>query len=244
MARRPLSLVALLGAAHGAGCVSPPDAAPGTTAASLEPLAPLEQRLLAARTVRIRARVASGGPVASHFEGTLVLGEGQRARLDMQGDLGSRPTDLSLVCDGTTMRGGSKEHPFELPAPPALRETLVVTFVRMGLLHDLALLAEGRAPAHVDGTVRSWIEAAGVRSAAGEPVRGQPTTEWTWQLVVHGGSTSEEHVWMDASTVLPARRRLVVHFPEGDMPVGEEYEEVTLDAPVDPAVFAVVTGAP
>jgi hypothetical protein len=224
-------LVNFLGA-----CSSPP---PPKTAVTSDPLAALEQRLMSARTIRIRLRVASGGSVASHFGGTVVVGEGQRVRLDLQGDMGARPTDLHLLCDGKTMRGGSKEHPFEFDAPPALREGLVIAFVRMGLLHDLALLSEGQPPGHIDGTVRSWIQAAGVAHAPGEPVRGVATEHWTWALVVQGGSKAEEDVWTDASTGLPVRRRIVVHFPEGDMQAGEEYEEVTLDAPVDDATFAM-----
>jgi hypothetical protein len=222
-------------------CAVAPTPRPAATGASSpdDAIAALEQRLLMAHTVRIRMRVASGGSAASHFEGTLVLGEGQRARLDLQGDLGSRPTDLRLTCDGQTMRGGSKEHGFDLPAPPGLREGLVIAFVRMGLLHDLSLLAEGRPPAHVDGTVRSWITAVAAARSPGEAIRGSATDHWTWALVVQGGSKAEEDVWTDARTGLPVRRRMVVHFPEGDMQVGEEYEDVTLDAPVDDAMFAL-----
>jgi len=217
---------------------SPPPASPGAD----EPLASVEQRLLAARTIRVRLRVASDGAIASHYEGTLVLGEGQRARLDLQGDVGARPTDLHLVCDGKTMRGGTKDHAFEFLAPPALREGLVIAFVRMGLLHDFALLSEGRPPAHIDGTVRSWITTAAAVHSPGETIRGGATEHWTWALVVQGGSKAEEDVWVDARTGLPVRRRVVVHFPEGDMQVGEEYEEVTIDAPVDDATFTVPPG--
>ena len=209
MRRVALALVAgVVGA-----CASPPPRAPAPD----DPLAALEQRLLSARTLRIRMRVASGGSVASHFEGTLVLGEGQRARIEMQGDMGARATDLRLVCDGKTMRGGSREHPFEFDAPPALREGLVIAFVRMGLLHDLSLLSEGRPPAHLDGTVRSWVQAVGVLHSPGEPVRGAATEHWTWALQVNGGSKADVDLWTDAHTGLPVRRRVVVHFPEGDM---------------------------
>jgi outer membrane lipoprotein-sorting protein len=226
------------------GSAAPAPAPPVAPPASDEALAPLEQRLMAARTLRIRMRVASGGSIASHYEGTLVLGEGQRTRLDLTGDMGSRPSDLSLVCDGKTMRGGSKEQHFEFPAPPALREGLVIAFVRMGLLHDLALLSEGRPPAHIDGTVRTWITTAATVHSPGESIRGGATEHWTFSLVVQGGSKAEEDVWTDARTGLPVRRRVVVHFPEGDMQVGEEYEEVTIDAPVDDSTFTVSPSAP
>src|SRR5271165_4507533 len=162
----------------------------------------------------------------------------------MVGDLGSRPSDLRLVSDGKTMRGGSKEHPFDLEAAPAMREGLVIAFVRMGLLHDVALLSEGRPPAHVDGTVRSWIQAVGPRRLPGDVVRGAATEHWAWDLSVAGGSKAEEDVWVDASTGLPVKRRVLVHFPEGDMQVGEEYEEVTLDAPVDEGTFTLAGGLP
>jgi hypothetical protein len=241
------AIAAALVALSAAGCAprrageAPGSAARTTAGAGVErgartDLDPIEARLLAAKSLRIKARIVSGGGVSSHFEGNVVAGAGQRMHWEFQGDLGARASDVRLVCDGKKMRGGSREQPFEFDAPPALREGTVITFVRMGLLHDVALLAEGRPPAHIDGTVRSWVTATKVMHAPGEPVRGAATERYTWVLAVEGGSPADVELWTDALTGLPVRRRMLVHFPEGDMQVAEEYD-VTPDAPVDDAAF-------
>jgi hypothetical protein len=204
------------------------------------PLASLEQRLLSAHSFHIRARLASGGRIESHFEGTLVAGEGQRMHLALEGSFGGRDASAQLVCDGSKMRGGSREQPFTFDAPPALREGVVVGFVRMGLLHNVAGLANGKPPDHVDGKARLWLDVVGADHGPGETVRGAATERWTWALYADHKRAADETLWLDAQTGLPLRRRVTVHFAEGDMDVGEEYDEFAIDEPEDDETFRVV----
>jgi len=77
--------------------MSPPAPAPSPSSAAAGPFGALEKRLLAAKTLRVHARVVSG----------------------------ARPSDVRVVCDGVEMHGGSREHAFDFDAPPALREGIV-----------------------------------------------------------------------------------------------------------------------
>ena len=235
-----LSATALLAVACGSSS-PPPATAPAPAQASGPPasLEALEQRLLAAHSLRIHARLASGGRIESSFEGTLVAGAGEHVRMDFQGSLGARPSDVRLVCDGAKMHGGSREHAFDFDAPPALREGLVVTWVRMGLLHDVARLSAGSPPEHVDGTAAKWLRVELATRAPDEPIRGAPTERWSYLLYVDDKRVAEGDLWTDGKTGLPVRRRLTVHFPEGDMQAGEEYEQVEVDGAVDDATFVV-----
>jgi hypothetical protein len=217
--------------------------APAPESASAPESAPalraLESRLLSARTFRIRARLASSGRIQSNFEGSLVAGDGPRVRVAFEGAFGGRDASARLVCDGRKMRGGNREQTSEFDAPPALREGFVVAFVRMGLLHEVAMLAMGEMPDVFDGKEPQRLEVVGATHDAGEPVRGAPTERWSWALLVDHRKTADEQLWLDARTGLPLRRRVTVHFSEGDMDAGEEYDEVTLDAPVDETTFAL-----
>jgi hypothetical protein len=228
--------------APAAAPVAPSTPAPTTTAA-LAPataLDALEQRLIAAPSFRIRARLASSGRIQSHFDGTVAAGPGSRMRFALQGAFGNRDADALFTCDGRRMRGGHQGgHPLDLDAAPGLREGVVVGFVRMGLLHDVARLATGKPPDYIDGSARSHLTIVGAVRSPGEVVRGAPTEQWDYALQVDGKRTSDVTVWLDARSGLPVRRRVVVHFPEGDMDVGEEYDELVVDGPVPEETFRI-----
>ncbi|MGH7296308.1 MAG: hypothetical protein ACRELB_15315, partial [Polyangiaceae bacterium] len=200
----------------------------------------LEQRMASARTVRMRARLATSGRIESHFEGTLLAASGGRVRLAMQGALGGKDVDVLFTCDGKHMRGGSPGHTFDFDAPPALREGLAVAFTRMGLTHQLARLSGGKPPEYLDGSARDHLAIVGATHAPGDALKGAPTEQWTWALFVDHARAADETLWLDDRTGAPVRRRVVVHFPEGDMSVGEEYDEVVFDQPVPDDSFAIV----
>ena len=187
----------------------------------------------------MRVRMASGGRIESHFDGTIVAGPDGKMRLALQGAFGGKDVDALLVCDGRTMRGGTSGQRFELDAAPGLRQGMVVGFVRMGLMHDAARLASGRMPDYVDGSAGAHLAVVGASHAAGEEMRGHATELWSFALYVDHEHAADEMLWLDASTGLPVRRRVVVHLPEGDMDDGEEYDEFAVGEEEDPATFVV-----
>lgn len=216
-----------------------PATAPTPATAPASALDALEQRLIAAPSFRVHARLASSGRIQSHFDGTVVAGAGARMRFALQGAFGGRDADALFTCDGARMRGGNRGQPFDLDAAPGLREGVVVGFVRRGLLHDVARLASGKTPDTIDGSARRHLEVVGATHAPGEPIRGAATEQWTWALYVDHVHGADETLWLDARTGLPLRRRVVVHFPEGDMDVGEEYDEVDVGGPVADDAFRI-----
>lgn len=187
----------------------------------------------------MKARLATSGRIQSHFEGTVDAGAERRMRFVFQGAFGGKDADVLFVCDGARMRGGAKGAAIDMDAAPGMREGVALAFVRMGLTHELARLASGKTPDYIDGSVRQHLEAVGPASAPGETVHGVATEQWTWALYVDHKNSADETLWLDTKTGLPVRRRVVVHFPEGDMEVGEEYDEFTVDAPVAPETFAI-----
>jgi hypothetical protein len=221
-------------------CGSAP-ASPATAAvpAQSDALSALEARLLSAPTFRIRARLATSGRITSHFEGSVVAGDGQRIRLAMAGSLGNRDVTARWMSDGARMVGGSREASFDFDAPRALRDGLVVSFVRMGLTHQVAVLSSGKPPEYLDGRARDHLGVVGVVHGPGGSDLGVETELWTWTLVVDGKPSADEHLWLDPRTGLPLRRRLTVHFAEGDMDVAEDYDTITVDEPEPDASFAL-----
>jgi len=217
---------------------SAPAASPVGAAPAASALDRLEQRLLAAKTFRVHVRTASSGRIESHFEGTIVAGPDRRAQIAVQGALGNRDLSALFVSDGNHMHGGTPGSLFDLDTGPALREGLVLELVWRGILHDFALLSGGHPPDSLDGKGRQHLEVVGLARAPDEAIHGIPVETWTWELFVDHARAADESLSLDGRTGLPLRRRGTVHFPEGDMTFGEDYE-VAVDEPEDAATFRI-----
>lgn len=189
----------------------------------------LESRLLRAKTAHLRADVTSEGAVNSAVSVELFLGEGQRARLDVKGTFEGRPVTARFVSDGKSMQVRGKP---AVPAAAEVRDALVIGFVRMGILHNAAMLIGGQAPDHAAGGAHAWVKAERARA-------GTPATEITFDVVVRTEVMGEAVLILD-ETAAPVERRQLIHFEEGDMKVSERYPLFELDAPVDEARFAVL----
>jgi len=224
--------------------VEEPPAEAGPEVPAGEALTALEERLLGASSLRIRASITSEGAVASSLEGTLLLADPDRASLDFEGTFEGEAASPHLISDGSILRGGQQHEPFAEAVPDHLHEGLLIGLTRMGLLHNLATLCGGEAPDHTDGTVREWV--TWVDAAYGEPeevggVRARPIT---FVVTVDGEPRAEAALWFDETTGLPVERWQTVRFDEGEMRVVERYESFELDVEVEPAEFDVMSGLP
>jgi hypothetical protein len=163
-------------------------------------------------------------------------------RFLLDGSFGNKDVTARLVSDGAKMHGGSSEKAFDFDTPPGLREGIVIALVRMGITHEVAMLSTGDPPDFLDGHARERIQAVGPTHEPGPPLRGTPTEHYTWLLYIDHERKGEEEVWLDAKSGMLVQRRVVVHFPEGDMNVSEDYDEMVTGEPEDAATFALPTG--
>jgi hypothetical protein len=235
-----LGCAALLAACGGEatprGPATGPTAAPATSPPS--GLDALEARLQRATSIRIHAVLGSDGALQTRLSGDEVLASNNRVRVVFDGTVGGRQVAARLFSDGSTMRGGDLHAPFRFDTPPSLRDGLEVVLLRMGMLHNVERLSRSQPPEGIDGKARTWLTNTNFDHQAGEPIRGAATERYTFMLSMDRKRGAADVVlWLDSSTSLPVRRDLVVHFPEGDMRVREEYLSFVLDGPVDDAEF-------
>lgn len=181
----------------------------------------LEEHLLKRPSSHIAFRIRSEGAFAAELTGELQLTREGGASIDARGTFGADPVQLSLRAADGRMTGGNAGRSFDQPAPPALREALVVGMLRMGILHNLARLVGGAPPDRADGGVRTWLE---VRDVAWLP---RDTTAarrgMSYDLFVAGEPAGAGVLWVDGRG-RPVARQLTVRFPQGEMRVHEEYE--------------------
>jgi hypothetical protein len=194
----------------------------------------LEDRLLHARRIAIKARLKSTGAFNTEFVGHLNItqdsarGIDGRVHMDFDGMLDATPADVLLIADGRGMgmndRGGLK-------TPPQLIPALVRGLVRMGLLHNVARGATGETPDHGDGAqeLTAWLTVDSFSFGPEETVGGRKMRQVNYRLLVDNQPQAEATLWIAADTGLPVQRRMTVHFDKGDMHVTESYGHFDVD---------------
>jgi len=221
----PLLVLALVAiACGGTDAVRAPapaePAAPAETVAQ-EPaaaeLARLEDRLAGAAAIEITAHITAQGLIQAELDGTLLVDDDDTL-LGFEGTFRDAEVELSLQSNGRVMTGGNRDLTFSQDAPPALQEGLVIGLTRMGLLHNLAVLASGNPPQGTYGGVRDWVTVRDV-------VRNDDHLEL--EIDVDGKPSASAKLWLDPATGLPARREQTVRFEAGEMRVVEVYETFT-----------------
>jgi len=192
-------------------------------------LAALESRLMDAGRVEVKFDVRAVGAVQAALTGSATIGPGNDARIGADGQFAGAPAAITLSANAETMSGGNGDMQFETDIAPALREGLVIGLVRMGLLHNLAVLSGGAPPDRIDGTIREWVTYRDVTVGPGDDIGGVATRRFQFTVVVGGEPAAIADLWVDAGTGLPVRRVQVVNFAEGEMRVLEQYPRFAVD---------------
>ena len=214
-----MRVLLLVMAALGAGCATTPsDRDDPRARAAFETI---EQTMLDATVLRADYAITSEGAFSAQLDGDLVAQKPGRAALSADGMFAGTDVALRLAADGERLRGSSGTQGFDEPAPPALLEGLVVGLLRMGVLHNLAMLSGGAPPDRTDGTVRDWVVPHSFAFAPGDAGEGAAIS---FALEVAGAPAGEVVLHYDPATNLPLRREQVVRFETGDMRVTERYE--------------------
>jgi hypothetical protein len=168
--------------------------------------------------------------------GTLRV-EGNAVSLAFEGALAAQPVTLHLATAGGRLTGGHAGgvSDFDVAAPPALGEAVIVGFLGLGALPGLVRLSAGQPPDHLDGGVRARVHTT--RHAWGEPAElgGRPARPLWFAVVVDGQPVADATLWLDRETGLPLMRRQAVRWGGGELSVVESYRRFDV-APAAPAV--------
>ncbi len=161
----------------------------------------VEKQLLDAKQVSLRFSTRTTGAVESHYSGAMNVLQGNIASIDADGEMAKKPSTIRYSTNGT---------------PAHVTDALLLTLVRMGLTHDLYELSEGHLPSFIETGAEQHLKMSQVEWNAKEK-------KFTYHLVVEGADVGEGELWVGRHDY-PVRRKLTVHFPNGDMKVDERYE--------------------
>jgi hypothetical protein len=182
--------------------------------------AKVEEALLASPDLQLRAQLNAEGALQAALDAKLRVSN-EQSELAIKGSFGGQPVDTQLTASGDKLQVG-KGRPLTRPA--ALREALVLGFTRMGLMHNAARLSGSGIPDHAHGGVRNWLQTKEHALEADAVVNGAKARVLTFAIFVEGERSGEAKLWIDAATLRPLERAVVVHFPQGDMTVTERYQ--------------------
>ncbi len=184
----------------------------------------LEGKLLHEKSLRIKFRITSEGPVTSSLQGQLRTRSGNRAEIEASGTFRSKPVELRFESDGKRMRWTAEGREIDLDTPKELNAAIIVGFTRMGLLHNVARLIDGKPPDHAAGGVDQWVEVSDFVFSAPDPdskVRGRSVR---FRISVDGEDAGEANYWISPLTRVPVERRQTVRLEAGDVKAAETYD--------------------
>lgn len=177
----------------------------------------------------IRFDIEAEGAVQARFVGEL-RSVGDTMSLRANGSFDGKPVELSLTADGQRLKGKGGTGQLDVQQPAALEEAVVIGLLRMGILHNLAVLMGARPPDHADGGVGEWVVAEDVVAGASvgpteptEAARRESPSAMSFGIVVAGRRAGDATLWWDPASKLPLERHQVVRFPGGEMRVRETY---------------------
>lgn len=182
----------------------------------------LETRLLNASVVSFDFHVSAEGAFEADLHGALHLGPAERVRLTASGHFGGQSVDLFLHSEGNEVEFGNGANRTSAVRPAHLRESIVIGFTRMGILHNLARLTSTRPPDRADGGVREWVTVGSFSAVAGG------SNAFSFNLAVAGAPAGSASLEFDADD-RPISRRQTVRFPSGEMHLVEQYSAFIVD---------------
>ena len=185
-----------------------------------------EEKLLAAKSLTIEAAIESTGLFEAKLEGFVDIVAPDKLRIAFDGTFGGEPVRVRYVADGVRTSLGED-------APPEVVAAVLIGMTRMGLLHNLAVLIDGKGPDHAGGGVREWVVPKELRPP---PRPGARPIEFA--LEVAGQPAGDVQLWLGDESLLPTGRVQTVRFEEGSMTVHERYL-IHVDAPIASDRFAL-----
>jgi hypothetical protein len=181
----------------------------------------LEERFIQADSVDLDFLITAEGAVEVDLRGHLHTAPDGRMGIAATGVFAGDSVDLLLRAEGDEYEFGNGPGRSQAPRPEFLVEAVGVGFMRMGLLHNLAMLVANQPPDHANGGVREWVQ---VDSLAYMEVGGEESASRTvaFSIFVGGSPAGTATLELDGQG-LPRVRRQTVQFPTGEMRVVERY---------------------
>jgi outer membrane lipoprotein-sorting protein len=195
-----------------------------------------EKKIASAKALHVVADVVDKEKEAK-FQIALTLAQGNKARLNLRGEVAGRELTLDLVCDGTNMqvtRGeGGRRTGGGGRAPDHFTKMLGTVLSRVGVIGSVrpeTWRDRGNAP-----DLEKMFALSIFKAGTAEKVNDRQTRVVHYDVKIRGKDEAKVTLWLDAATMLPVKRAIVTD--SGKAHITETYKEFNLNPTLDANTF-------
>jgi len=196
----------------------------------------MEKKLGSAKTLQLRFETnAESTPEPGKFKGTLVLAEGNKARIEINAELnGKKGVFMKATSDGTN-RKVLGEGPASGKTPQKHNENILASLQHGGFMAAIYL-----GSSDADGKTHIPVyKASDFKLGNKEKVGQRQAQIIEYQLTWEKAPKFSETLWIDLETQLPLKRVFSGSVPAEKIKfkISETYSDFVLDAKLDAATF-------
>jgi hypothetical protein len=163
----------------------------------------LEALLERAGRFDLKAHVVSHGATEADLTASLGVAAAGIVAMHMRGTLDGKAQDAHLRSDGIVTMLNKGDQSERLPPGRSMRQAVQVGFLRIGLLHNLAALAQGLQPEHDKGGITMWASVARIHYASAKKAG---LTGLSFDILIEGKMRGQATLWIDDRSRMPVRR--------------------------------------
>jgi outer membrane lipoprotein-sorting protein len=200
----------------------------------------MEAKMSKAKALDLSFDIAIEAGKGGMVKGTVVAMNGNKARLELVGELESKPIKMLMISDGTRMKStGSGEEGAPRDTPKNLDEMIRAMMTRAGVLLPIFMrepVEDGQKPKEFkpDEQVRVSEFGLGKTEKLGEQEAQVVEYKLNMKPAKEPFSVT---VWIDPKTSLPLKRVLAGKMEDQKMTVTETYTKLVLDGKLDEKKF-------
>jgi outer membrane lipoprotein-sorting protein len=177
------------------------------------------------------------GKETGSSKGTLLIGEGNKVRVEANGEFAGMKENRTEISDG--MKGVlGKDSPASV-VPKWLHQAIRASLTRATLLNPGFVVQPGQKPDDSEYRIDERFPVTQFKLGKKEKVGDQEAQVIEYTLTMAGGrkETLAVSVWLDTKTQLPLKRILAATIDDKKMTISETFTKLDLDAKIDPKQF-------
>jgi hypothetical protein len=191
----------------------------------------LEKTITTAKTVHIKfaSKVMKGTKEAGHFKGVVDLGEGDKASVEVKGEMEGKDFSLKMTSDGKMLKavvtpsGEGKEEPLPKNFGKMVRSALA----RVGPTGAL-LMSRHKQPGAEEQDLDKLLRISDFKLGADAKGEGRGARVIEYKVAIKDADTITMKLWLDAKSQLPLKRELAAEKEGENIRIVETYSEFSL----------------
>jgi hypothetical protein len=187
----------------------------------------LEALLARAGRFDLKAHAVSHGAMEADLTASLGVAAAGIVAIHMRGTLNGKAQDAHLRSDGIVTMVTKDDQSERLQPGRSMRQAVQVGFLRVGLLHNLAALAQGLQPEHDKGGINLWASVAHIHYASAKKAG---LTGLTFDILIEGKMLGHATLWIDDRSKMPVRREQSIMVDGKKQDSVEDYSDFIVTA--------------